>query len=108
MPSQYESAGLVFLECLALERPVVASHLPALREHAGVEAGVFAPPGDARAIAAATLDLLENPGARAWLARRGARHARDPFDFRRHVDQLTAAFHRVAQSSPQTSRPTAA
>jgi glycosyltransferase involved in cell wall biosynthesis len=95
MPSKFESAGLVLLECLALERPLVASDLPALREHAGVNTCRLVPVGDPAALSRAVVDALQRPDESRQLAQRGAERVRERFDIRRHVAQLMDAFDRV-------------
>lgn len=56
-PSTEEGFGMVPLEAMALGRPVVLSDLPAHREVCG-EVAFYAPPGDARAFAAAVAQAL--------------------------------------------------
>lgn len=60
------------LEAMAMERPILAADLPALRELVmpGERGEVFAP-GDAEALAAATKELIEDDDRRARLARAG-------------------------------------
>ena len=61
-PSLYEGLGGALIEALALELPVVASDLPALREvvREGRNA-VLVPPGDPDALSAAISSLLDDP-----------------------------------------------
>lgn len=62
-------------EALALGRPVVASDLPALEEtiqgQGGELIGVLVPPDDPKNLAAALVDLLQDPQKREELARGG-------------------------------------
>ena len=74
-PSRYEGFGLPPLEALAAGTPVVASDLPVLREVLG-DAAVFAPVGDAEALAAVLEPALtaaapadrERPRGFTWAA----------------------------------------
>lgn len=63
-----ESYGLVVDEAQALGLPVIASDVPAYREHSQAAATVYFPPGDAASL---TMMLLD-PGALANLQRPGA------------------------------------
>ena len=92
MPSLYESAGLVLLECLAQECPVVASDLPCFREHVGDNACSFVPAGNAGALAEAVIADLRNPEGSRMVAQRAAALVRERFDIKRHVSQLMQIF----------------
>jgi phosphatidylinositol alpha-mannosyltransferase len=59
-----ESFGMVLTRGLACALPVVASDIPGYRAVLEGEAGVLVPPGDARALAAAVVDLLADEEAR--------------------------------------------
>jgi glycosyltransferase involved in cell wall biosynthesis len=73
MPSRWEGLGSVLLEAMALEAPVVASDLPAVREVVGHDA-LLVPPGDPDALAAAlATTLLDREGAAARAERARAR-----------------------------------
>lgn len=65
-----EALGIASLEALACERAVVASSIEGLPEAVG-DAGVLVGSGDAAAIGAAVLDLIEHPARRSELGRRG-------------------------------------
>jgi len=95
MPSLFESAGLVMLECLAMERPVVVSDLPSIRDHVSEEACVLIPTRDPQAIAREVVALLKDPRRREELGRRGLDLIRRRFELRRHVSQLMSTFDRV-------------
>ena len=92
MPSLYESAGLVLLECLAQERPVVASDLPCFREHVGENSCSFVPAGNSGALAQAVVACLRDPEGSRIVAQRAAELVRERFDIKRHVSQLMQTF----------------
>ncbi len=76
-PSLWEGLGGALIEALALELPIVASDLPALREVVGGgEFGILVPPGDSAALADAISGLVTDERARRELSRGG----RDRFD----------------------------
>ena len=92
MPSLYKSAGLVLLECLAQERPVIASDLPCFREHVGDNSCSFVPAGNAGALAQAVIAGLRNPEGSRVVAQRAAALVRERLDINRHVSQLMESF----------------
>lgn len=72
-----EALGLVAVEAMLAERPVVASEVGGLRDvvrHG--DTGLTVPPGDAAALAAALDRLLEDPALRHRLGQAGREHAR--------------------------------
>ncbi len=61
-PSLWEGLGGALIEALALEVPIVASDLPALREVVGDgESGLLVPPGDPVALANQVIALMSDP-----------------------------------------------
>jgi len=77
-----ESFGVVLLEAMAAQTPIVASDLPGYRNvaRAGQDA-LLVPPGDSRALAHALLDVLERPTmAEALVASGDARAAEFSMD----------------------------
>ncbi len=73
-PSWREGFGLPPLEAMACGTPVVASDRPAMPEVLG-EAALYAPPGDARAIATALARVLTDTALREELRHRGLAQA---------------------------------
>jgi glycosyltransferase involved in cell wall biosynthesis len=72
--SRYEGFGLPALEALAHGAPLIAADGSSLTEVVD-DAGVLFPPGDVDALHDAVARLLEDPDARADLARRGPERA---------------------------------
>jgi glycosyltransferase involved in cell wall biosynthesis len=71
-PSMYEGLGGAVIEAMALETPIVASALPAVREITGNgDAAVLVPPGDEDALAAGIRRLLADPALAKGIAVRG-------------------------------------
>ncbi len=83
---------LAVLEAMALGRPVVAFAVNGVKDQLG-EAGVLVPPGDAEALAAAVLELVEDQGRRAELGAQARARAVSAFGigaFRTAVSDLVA------------------
>ena len=72
LTSQMEANPVSILEAMASEKPVVATRVGSVPETVrhGVT-GLLVPPGDARQIAAATIELLHEPGRAAAMGRAG-------------------------------------
>ena len=81
MPTFEEPFGMVFLEAMALERPVVALDNGGTKEvviHG--ETGLLSPVGDTAALAANIVRLIEDPELRATMGRAGRRRAVEEFN----------------------------
>lgn len=89
LPSRHESFGLVFIEAMAAEKPVVALKSTAVPEvvRDGID-GILAEPEDAEGIAAGIITLLENSALRAKMGGQGVRRVKENFDFRKVVKPL--------------------
>jgi len=95
-PAVAEVIGLALLEAQASGLPVVAGRRPGVA--AIVEDGItgrLTPPGDVGALAAAIGELLDDPAARAAMARQAAAHARDRHDLAAAARALDALLGRV-------------
>ncbi len=95
LPSSSESFGLVALEAMSAEVPVVASNvggLPEVVEH-GVT-GFLHDPGHLAGFVASTLRLLTNERLRRTMGRRARRAARERFS----VDEMVDRYIRVYDS----------
>lgn len=71
-----ESFGIVLLEAMATERPIIASNIPGyagVMQH-GVQ-GLLVEPQDDQALAAAIVELMQNPDQRRAMGARGRLHA---------------------------------
>jgi glycosyltransferase involved in cell wall biosynthesis len=84
------------LEQMACGLPVVATNVGAVREYLGDEAGLLFPPGDAGALAAGVLRLLEDDSARRRMGT-AARVRALEFDHRVAAQKLVQVYKRVKE-----------
>ena len=87
-------ANNALLEQMACGLPVVATDVGAVREYIGEEAGLTYPLGDAEALAAALLRLLEDEPARRRMAVAARKRALG-FDHRVAAEQLKQVYRQV-------------
>lgn len=93
VPSWEEPFGLVVIEAMALEVPVVATAVGGPSEViVDGQSGLLAPPRDPERWAAAVARLLADPDWRAALGRRGADRARAEFSLPAYVERVCAAY----------------
>jgi glycosyltransferase involved in cell wall biosynthesis len=90
-----EGLGLVVVEAAGCGLPVIVGDVPGVRDVVThQETGILVAPGDARALSAAVLSLLEDEAACARLARRGRDDALRRFDWpvvrQRYADLIDA------------------
>ena len=89
LPSYSETFGLVLIEAMAMEKPVVATSaggVPEIVENG--RDGLLIPPRDEKALADAINMLLDDPSLRISLSRHARQDVLLRFDSRRCVDQL--------------------
>lgn len=94
-----EGLGVVLLEALRFERPVVGSDIGGIPDIiVDGETGLLCPPGDERALAAAIGRLIEDPALARRLAAEGRRRAVTHFGWSHVVDATSAAYERARTS----------
>ncbi|MBM4161474.1 MAG: glycosyltransferase family 4 protein [Ignavibacteria bacterium] len=92
LPSYAETYGLVLIEAMAMEKPVIATSaggVPEIVEHG--RTGLLVPPRDHEALADAMVTLLRNPELRASLSKQARAQVLERFDSSRCLDHLVAS-----------------
>ncbi|MBN1666892.1 MAG: glycosyltransferase family 4 protein [Anaerolineales bacterium] len=95
-PGDPEPFGLVNIEAMAMARPVVAFNhgaLPEIVVHG--QTGLLVPPGDEHALAAAVLELLQDPECRAAMGAAGRQRVEKHFTVARMVAEIEAVLQEV-------------
>jgi glycosyltransferase involved in cell wall biosynthesis len=99
LPSFEEPFGLVFLEAMAMERPVIAianGGTPEVVEH-GVT-GLLSPPWDIPELARNIVTLLRDPDRRRQMGKRGRARLLEHFDAPRMARDAAAAYEALLNS----------
>ena len=105
LPSELESFGLVALEAMASEVPVIATNVGGVSEVVDHEGdGFLFEVGDTESMAEAALTLLNDPDRRLRMGRRGRQHAKDDFCHESVVRQYIELYERTIAESALTVR----
>jgi glycosyltransferase involved in cell wall biosynthesis len=106
VPSRWEGFGSVLLEAMALEAPIVASDLPAVREAVG-DTALLVPPERPAELAAAVTATLADPAA-ASRARRARERFLACFTVDRVADAMADLYRHVLAGRARPAPATAA
>ena len=88
-----EGLGMVLLEALRYERPVIASALGGITDIVEHErSGLLVPPADPEALAGAIERLMDDPGLAGRLGEQGRRINAERFDWERILDAYLALY----------------
>lgn len=98
LPSEYEAFGIVLLEAMAAGKPVVATRVGGVPEVVEEgKTGLLVPPGDARALAQAVAELL-NDGKRAGaMGLEGQRRVRERYTWLGIVERVERVYQGLAE-----------
>ena len=99
-PSRWEGLGSVLLEAMALEAPIVASDLPAVREVVtdGVTA-LLVPPEQPEALAASLVNTLADPAGAASRGRAARARFLGEYSIERIADRMHAFYDHALSTS---------
>jgi phosphatidylinositol alpha-mannosyltransferase len=93
-----ESFGIVLLEAMACEKPIVASRIEGYEMLVGpADCGTLVAPGDTEALAAALVTLLRDPSLRQSLGSRGLETARQ-YDWSSIAQRLEGIYCRLVDA----------
>ncbi|MCY2958606.1 MAG: glycosyltransferase [Planctomycetota bacterium] len=96
MCSLWEGLGLVFLEAMATELPVLATRVSAVPEVVAEDrTGILVPPADDASLAEGLLRLSRDPSLRRRLGVAGAERVRASFGLERMFDETLAVYREV-------------
>ncbi len=96
VPSLYEPGGTVVFEAMACGCPVIASGVGGLVELIkDRRTGALIRPGEARALAAAAIELLQRPELRKEISQNALRFVRENFDINNIVRRTLDAYART-------------
>ncbi|MGD0327099.1 MAG: glycosyltransferase family 4 protein [Halobacteriota archaeon] len=79
--TRLEAFGLVLLEAMACETPVIASKIPGVLDVVG-EGGLLVKPQDPSCLANAILEILENPTNARSMGKKGRRRVEQKYDWK--------------------------
>ena len=107
VPTPYaEPKGMSVLEALACGTPVVQPRHGAFPEMLGrTGGGLLFEPGDAAGLAAAIVELHDDPYRRKALGEQGARGVRREYSVRRMAEQAIQVYEEAAAGAPMTAHP---
>ena len=97
LPSLNEGMGRVLVEAMAAGKPVVASNvggIPDLVQHD--HNGLLVPPGDEKALAAAIMQLIDDPAQAKLMGQRGQALCHQ-FSIEAMVEKLDALYTELSQ-----------
>jgi glycosyltransferase involved in cell wall biosynthesis len=95
-PSLWEGFGLVLLEAMALQVPIIATRVSAIPEVViDGETGWLVPPQDAAALAAALSDALTHPSATSERGTNGRRRLEAHFTAEKMIESTLALYQRL-------------
>ena len=100
--SRLEAFGVVLLEAMACQTPVIASRIPGVLDVVGV-GGLLVTPRDPQSIANAVIEMLENPKKARLIGKRGRKLVEDKYDWKVVAKQILEAYANVAESSGRPS-----
>ena len=98
-PSHAESFGVVLIEAMAMERPVVSTNCDGVLDIVvDGETGLFVSPGNAGELAAALCRFIDDPNLRETCGAAGRLRVLDHFDRRMQMERLETIYAEVLRS----------
>jgi glycosyltransferase involved in cell wall biosynthesis len=108
LPSRRESLGLVLLEAMSLEKPVVAFDVDGPREIiTDGKDGLLVKPDDVEGLAEAIVKMLKNPEAAREAGRMGRETVISRFSAKTFADRVSKLYEEIAGPAPTAGGETA-
>jgi len=105
MPSLWEGFGLVLLEAMAHDLPIVASRVSAIPEIiVDDETGLLVPPRDVEGLVSALRRLLSDPALRLRLGSSGGARLREQFSADKMIDATMTIYKNITQRHRDTEK----
>jgi len=95
--TRLEAFGLVLLEAMACETPVIASRIPGVLDVVG-EGGLLVAPRDPSSLANAILEILENPTNARSMGKNGRKRVEQKYDWKIIAQRILALYANVADA----------
>ncbi|MGA9120890.1 MAG: glycosyltransferase family 4 protein [Bacteroidota bacterium] len=101
-PSHAESFGIVLIEAMAMERPVVASNCDGVLDIVvDQQTGILVPPKDDAPLARAILRLAQDPALRVRMGSAGRQRVLEQFDQQAIIDRIVEIYRSVQESDSE-------
>jgi glycosyltransferase involved in cell wall biosynthesis len=94
--TRLEAFGVVLLEAMACETPVIASRIPGVLDVVG-EGGLLVTPRDPSSLANAILDILENPSNARSMGKNGRRRVEQKYDWKIIAKEILKVYASVTE-----------
>ena len=97
-PSHAESFGVVLIEAMAMERPVVYTNCDGVLDIVVVgQTGISVHPRNSPELAAALTSLIENPALREKMGKAGRFRVEELFDQRKQIDRIEEIYSQLLE-----------
>jgi glycosyltransferase involved in cell wall biosynthesis len=96
--TRLEAFGVVLLEAMACQTPVIASRIPGVIDVVSA-GGLLVTPRNPQAIANAVIEILENPKKARFMGKRGRKLVEEKYDWKVVAKQILEVYANVAESS---------
>lgn len=104
-PSIYEPFGIINLEAMSCETPIVASAVGGILESVvDGETGILVEPGNPKEIAFAVNKLLDSPGYADELGKNGRKRVQEHFSWSKVADKTIETYKKIVEEYKKTIR----
>lgn len=95
-PSHAEAFGVVLIEAMAMERPVVSTNCDGVLDIVvDEETGIYVHPRNSLELADGLTRLIENPGLRERMGKEGRRRVERLFDQKKQIGRIEEAYEKL-------------